>query len=588
MSYFRSACVEVLLIAFALVAIAPVAIAQTDTDPFSGQPAAGAAGMRSPDIPSGENVQGPSAANGRITFRSQTRVVEVPAVVTDKSGHVLHGLTKDDFRIYEDGKKRNIASFDEVTARAGGPTAQPAPAGQFSNISERIREPQSVIIIILDSINTPFLDQAYARRQVLNFLARKTSPHQTLGLVAIGANGVQVLCPLGTDPATLAAALQKASGQISPMEPYGTEGKMIAAADPNANELWATGSGRDQDPSEKMANWIAAADAVEGRNQQARSIEATLKAFLSLAWSLSGVPGRKSLVWLTGSFPFPLESESSLPGMWADLYEKTMQALNNAQVSIYPVDARGLMGTSGFAGNETLRVAVMETAPPGDHLNDSIQSSMRLFADMTGGRAFYNNNDLAGAIASAGEDSASYYLLSYYVDTSNTSSGWRKLRVEVKHPDVVVRARSGFLETGLTADPELTHKADVQLALGLPFDTTAIPVTARWLGITEQGGKTKIGFSLNMPESSLVDESQKNLFDMDLIVQLSKDGVPSTVAQKTLKGEIPAQALPEIKFEGIIYNNFITVPRGKYDVRFLVRDNLTGKIGTVSTPLTVN
>lgn len=571
----------------ALVWSRMVSSGAAQTDPFTGQPGAGAAGMHAPDLPSGENIQGPRGANGKLIFRSQTEVVEVPAVVTDKSGHALRGLTKDDFKIFEDGKERRIASFEEVNAATNNSAAHPAPVGQFSNIAEQIRQPQSVVVIALDTINTPFLDQAYARGQLLQYLAQNTSPHQTLGLVVIGAKGVQVLCGLGTDPAVLAAALKKAKGEISPMEQYGVEGKLMAANDPELNEIWAVGTKRGEDPSDRMAKWIAAADAVEGQRQQARSTEATLKAFLSLAWSLAGVPGRKSLIWLTGSFPFPLDSESALPGTWTELYEKTMQALNNAQVSIYPIDARGLVNTGVFAGSETSPGAVFE-AGARSNLNDSILANMRIFADMTGGRAFYNTNDIGRTIATAADDSASYYLLGYYLDTHNTAPGWRKLRVQVKRPDGVVRARSGFLETKLTTDPELTHKADVEFALGSPFDTTAIPVTAQWLGMTQEGQKKKIGFSLNMPESILVDESNKNLFDMDLIVQFSRDGVPSTVARKTLKGLIPAQALPKIKSEGMIYNNFIVVPLGSYEVRFLVRDNLSGRIGTVSAPLTVN
>ncbi|HKD81173.1 MAG TPA: VWA domain-containing protein [Candidatus Angelobacter sp.] len=569
------------------VVVSTSAIAQDNNDPFSGRPATGAAGLPiGTDSRSGADVKGPNGANGRLTFRTQTVIVQVPAVVTDKSGHVLHGLTKDDFKVFEDGKERHIATFEEVKAANSRPATRATPAGEFSNSAALIRQPTSVAVIVLDTINTPFLDQSYGRREALKYLARNTSVQQTLGLVVIGGKGVQVLCGLGSEPATLVAALKKATGQVSPMEEYGVAGQMVSASDPESNKLWAQGTGIGEDPSARLAKWIAASDAVEGRNQQARSTETTLKAFLSLAWSLSGVPGRKSLIWITGSFPFQLASESSLPGSWAELYQKTMQALNNAQVSIYPVDARGLVGNSAFGGDETSAQTVMDASMRSD-LNDAALASMRRFADMTGGRAFYNTNDLAGAIASAVDDSGSYYMLGYYLDTHNDAPGWRKLKVQVKRPDVVVRARSGFLETRLTADPEITHNADIGFALSSPFDSTAIPVTVK-LGVTQEGDKGKVGFSLKMPEGSLVDESEKNAFDLDLVVQFAKDGAPPAVVRNTLKGLIPPQALPGIKSDGMIYNNSIMVPHGKYEVRFLIRDNRTGRIGTVSAPLTVN
>ena len=83
---------------------------------------------------------------------------------------------------------------------------------------------------------------------------------------------------------------------------------------------------------------------------QENAIETTMNAFLGIAWSLSGVPGRKSLIWATGGFPFSMDSPSSVPGGYLSLlYERTMLALNEAQISVYPVDIRGLMNNSMLA-----------------------------------------------------------------------------------------------------------------------------------------------------------------------------------------------------------------------------------------------
>src|ERR1700683_2453081 len=132
---------------------------------------------------------------------------------------------------------------------------------------------------------------------------------------------------------------------MSDMESFGTEGKIMAASG-DASELTG-GIGMSEDPSMKMRQFIAGADAVEGAYYQSRAIEGTLNTFLAMPGPFSGVQGEKSLIWARGSFPFSLDSPSSLPGgSLSVLYERTMEALNDAQISVYPVDVRGLLSTS--------------------------------------------------------------------------------------------------------------------------------------------------------------------------------------------------------------------------------------------------
>ena len=97
------------------------------------------------------------------------------------------------------------------------------------------------------------------------------------------------------------------------------------------------------------------------------------------------------------------------------------------------------------------------------------------------------------------EDSSSYYLLGYYLDSHNNKPGWRKLQVEVSRKDAEVGARAGFLVSNASVNPEVTHKADVEFALNSPFESTGIAVTEQWQGVSPDGGKRKIGFALHVP-----------------------------------------------------------------------------------------
>jgi VWFA-related protein len=576
-----------LLILWCCIIFLPTCALAQENDPFTGQPANPATPGT---IPEADLHRSRGADEERkLAFKSQTILVQVPAVVADKAGNHVHNLSRGDFKIFENGKEQRIAIFEEVNAGSSHSAQAKNPPNTFSNFTLE-RQPFAITVIALDTINTPFLDQTFGRKQLIKYLADNLESGRVFGLVVIGSKGLQVISGLNSDPASIVAALKKASGEMSPMESFGTDGKIAAASGDGASEL--TG-GTPADPVARMQQFIQSADAVQGSYQQSRAIEDTLKAFLAIAWSLSGVPGRKSLIWATGSFPFNLDSPSSLPGgSLSILYERTMEALNQAQVSVYPVDVRGLVSTSP-AGDATYSgdlsgPGFADAASSRSWLQTSSVQSLANFAEMTGGRAFFNNNDVSTGFKRAADDSSSYYLLGYYVDNLNTKPGWRKLQVQVARKDVEVHARTGFLVTNATIDPELTHKEDLAFALSSPFDSTGLEVTVRWQGISPDGDKKKIGFAVHLPASGVIDERDKNRFDIDFIAQASKVGAPVGNAGQTIKGTVPAASMDKIKADGILYQNALELPAGNYQVRFVVRDNLSGKIGSVSAPLTVN
>lgn len=522
---------------------------------------------------------------GALRFKSETVLVQVPAVVTDRSGSHVHSLSKDDFKLLENGKAQRITAFEEITASNARPVSARSAPGSFSNLILDEQQPRAVTLIALDTINTPFLDQAYGRKELIKYLADHLESGQVLGLVVVGSKGVRVLSGLDSEPAALIAALKKASGEVSPMQAFGSEGQ-VAAATGRSSELTG-GTSPGEDPAEKLRQFILNADSLEGAYQQSRAIEDTMQAFLAIAWSLSGIPGRKSLIWATGGFPFPLNSPSSVPGGSESLlYERAMEALKDAQVSVYPVDVRGLVSAGGdvtYSGDGSANNVVGRSG-----LQSSTLDTLKTFAEMTGGRAFYNSNDLAAGFKRAADDSSSYYLLGYYMNTNNSKPGWRKLQVEVQRKDVEVRARTGFFVTNATVDPDLTHKADIGFALSSPFDSTGIAVTVKWQGTSPDGAKKKVAFAVHLQAMGVIDEANKNRFDVDFVAQATLKGALVGSAGQTIKGSIPAAGMAKIKADGIFYQNAIELPPGSYDVRFVVRNNLSGRIGSVTAPLMVN
>ena len=559
------------------------------SDPYGGSSAPGTSGvlgvpLHEPDAPP-DRVTGQESGK-QLEFKTQTTLVRIPVVVTDASGAHLRQLSKGDFKVLEDGKPQNIASFEEVVPDNSFKPSQPGPANTFTNMTTDSGKERSVVVMLLDKVNTPFLSQADARRQLLKYLADHLNSSQPMALMAITGKGLSILSPFDTDPKTLMAALKKVSGEVAPKEQF-SEDSQIVIADGEQPSGFAGPIGMNESPDHVLRRFALAEDSVQGAITQERTIETTLRAFLAMAWSLSGMPGRKSVIWVTGSFPFYLDSYTSVPGdpTLRALYERVQKAFNDAEVSVYPVDARGLLSDSTYAANAGASFFGPDAS---SQLDQSSHDSLKVFAKMTGGVAYYQTNDLAGAFDRAVQDSSSYYLLTYYLDRRNNKPGWRQLQVKVSRKDAQVRARAGFLVSNLSVNPELTHKSDVAFALASPFESTGIRITERWLGTSPSGDKKKIGFAVRVPADDLIDQSDKNHFDVEFVAQAESKGVAAGSIGQTVKGNAAPEILAQLKAEGVVYRNSLDLAPGEYQVRFVVRDNLSGRIGSVIVPLTVN
>lgn len=571
---------------FFLAIAIPNCVHAQQTDPWGGGSASGATGLQPMSPPSGDTGSTSRADERKlIQFRSETTIVQVPVVVTDKAGNHIHGLTKADFKVLENGKPQNIAGFEEVvTDRSASPATVPA-TGVFTNASANANTPRSLTVMVLDEVNTPFLSQAYAREQLVKYLANHLKPSQPVGLMVIGGKGLEVLSGIDADPNQLIAALKKATGHVSTMESFSNDAQAVAATGNTPSGL-SGGINANEPPDVVIRQFIQSQSGVEAAYSQARAIDTTLRAFLEMAWLLSGTPGRKSVVWVTGSFPFYLDSFTSVPGDngLRALYERTLKALNDAQISVYPVDARGLLTDPTFAGDYD--GSLLGPGAPGA-LRQSTVDSLKTFAEMTGGIAYYNTNDLAGAFDRAVQDSSSYYLLGYYLDRRDNKPGWRRLQVEVTRKDVEVRARAGYLLTNVSSNPELTQKADIDLALLSPYESTGIPIAEQWQDALGKGAKKKIGFVLRVPATGLIDEADKNYVDLEFVAQATRQGAVAATVSQPIKGMVVPETLAKLKTDGVLYHSVFDLAPGDYQVHFVVRDNLSGRIGSLIVPLTV-
>jgi VWFA-related protein len=525
------------------------------------------------------------------TISKTAELVTVPVVVADKSGNPIRGLTKDDFTILENGKNgRPIATFEavETSASTNNPAINKYP-GEFSNFGGSDTRPARITIVVLDMVNTPFTSQARVRAELLKFLASNLRADEPTALLTIGRNGVKQIHPFTNDPQLLLTALKKVSGATSHMEAHGIE--QDNPSDPGtltAEELQLEDFQRD---TEARLNAF----------QQKNAIWDTLAALEQIAQAYAGLPGRKVLIWASSGFPFLIEDPQSIIGMGTDMvssYKRTWRALNAANIAVYPVNAEGLVNST-FAGFDvTKRNAPIIGPrrigrPPAYDSYQQTRDTMKSFAEATGAKPCLDRNDLATCFQRATKDSDFYYMLAYYLPEQDRKPGWHKLKVTVDRKDISVRARSGFFVPDHAKPAPESLKSELNTAFSSPLDYTGIQLFARWVEKRpdpKDAKKIEEVFEIAMLGSSLtIDSGDSNHINLE-IAALAFDDKGKIVGEisKSIEGRLKPENADTIRKDGLRYRDAIELPKGKYTVKMVVRDNLAGKMGSVTAPVAVN
>ncbi len=548
------------------------------------------------DTDKDKNKEKEKENNSEVTFTARTELVLIPTLVTDKSGNHISGLKKEDFRVLENGAEQKIATFEEVTSDTHR-LSRPRNPNEFSNSLASGPSARRMTLIVLDLINTPFLDQAYARKDLLKYLTQSVDQREPTALYTLTRSGIHVIHDFATDPRVLVAALHRVKGDTSQIvdSPEDVE-TITGSASPDGSA--GVDPSAVQTEAQRIQTMMEDSELNFQSFQQRLAITYTLQGMQQVAQALAGFPGRKSLIWASGGFPFSVSDNTmQLAPAGRDslvdvlpMYEHTWQLLNDAQIALYPVDVRGLqVSTSPGAA---IRNPGRNYARNMSWRRIDTQSTLETFASMTGGRAYYNSNDLAKGFRDAVHDSSEYYMLGYYLDRSKTKSGWRKLAVKVKRDHVDVRARSGFFVTNATVDVADTRTSDISSALQSPLDYTSLALVVRWEKIepSKEPGKKHVNYGMHLaPDAALINEAESNHFVIDFVA-LAKTPEGKTV-DHPVGQEIEAHLTPEklaaVRQHGISYSGALDLAPGEYTVRFVVRDDLNGHIGSVAAPLKV-
>ena len=287
----------------------------------------------------------PDSESSVATFRVNARSVVVDVVVTDKSGKAVTGIPRQNFQVFEDGKPQAVTFFEEhAGAATTAAPAEPAPLppGTFINVP-RALPADSVNVLLMDALNTPIADQIYVHKQMIKYLA--TIPPGTRIAVFLLGGQLRIVQGFTEDSSVLLAAIahSAANSERSALLHGPAEASQIASITSAVQELSAIQDFQDQ---------MKASD----RNQ---SVNMTLDALQAIAGYLAGLPGRKNVMWFTSSIPLCMFAKDTDDCPYFDRIKSTINSLNNAQVSLYPIKAGGLLADSTY-NSENIR----PPAPP--------------------------------------------------------------------------------------------------------------------------------------------------------------------------------------------------------------------------------
>jgi VWFA-related protein len=575
-------------------------------------------------VPLHSQTAAPDSGKAVVTIKTQARLVLVDVVVTNAKGEVVTGLHKDDFQILEDGKPQNISTFEE---HHGAPPTQiklpTLPPHVYTNFPT-MQTADAMNVLLLDALNTPSRDQSYVHVQMLKYL--KAIPPGTRVAIFTLASQLRMLQGVTTDSSELLAALDNSKAGPSQSALLASD----AEADANqhlidfmiqnsASPAPQTRAQAAVDPINAMKQFVADTAVYETESR----IGLTLRALQQLARYLSGVPGRKNVIWFSGSFPvnvFPnpdVPDPFTLAGGFQENIRKTAVLLTASEVALYPIAAEGLIPDAVYQANATEigqkrpSLAVrdqIQSLQAGEVNRDLNHRAMDELARETGGQAYYNTNGLNDALARVVNNGTRYYSLAYTPANSAMDGKYRHVQVKLlKSKDTLAYRRGYFaydLETALAAgqkpdtDPllmlmgrnlpdytQILYKIKV-----LKSDPQPPPEAPRIGSNTDlKGPLTRYGvdFAISPQDLTLEPTSDGGRHGNIEIVLLAYDREGKPLNYVVTKGDVnlDSKLYASVRQVGLQIHKEIDVPRQYVYLRTGIYDLKSSTAGTLGVPL---
>ena len=511
------------------------------------------------------------------TFKARSELVLVNVTARDKKGNLVRDLTADDFTVLEDGKQQKVLSFDiENTDAVPEAAAGPEQTNVLSALKPRTEAKPTVVspaqlalkdrrllILFFDlsAMQPDEIDRSTTAAQ--KYVDQQMAPADLVSVVSLGS-GVRVEQDFTSDRALLKQALDR----LNPSSGAGFEEGSTGATEgtPDTGQPFT----------------------VDDTEYNIFNTDRRLEALRTVADALSRVDQKKSLIYFSsGMDRTGIENQSEL--------RTAINAAVRANMAIYTLDIRGLQAL--VPGGEAQSASLRGTAPYSGRAtmnalnsNFTTQETLVTLAGDTGGRAILDTNDFGQVFKRVQEDTSSYYMLGYHSTNPARDGKFRRIVVRVRRSDLKLEYRRGYYAP---ADFQHSNRADRELQLeqelASDLPTTDLPVYLATGYFRLADNKFFVPISLVVPgrEIPFTHGGNQDRATLDVIGAVTDSGNkrPITSLRDTVKFNV--QGSQEVRRKNVQYNSGFVLPAGRYHLKFVVRENQSGRLGSFETDLVV-
>lgn len=585
--------------------------------------------------------RGTQAASPDGVIRANSNLVLVDVVVTKKDKPV-RGLNRAQFHVFDSGREQPIVSFDER-----GPGDQAAPnrmpamfreAGAphtYTNVSP-YPIASSVNVLLLDALNTPVANQMEVRRRMLDELG-KLEPGTSLAIFTLSSR-LRLVAGFTTDAAQLVRAAKSAmNAKSSAMLDPATDQDLDSVAGNMAN------MGVDKvDAQSNLLDPIAALQQFQSDTTAYRMderVRLTMDAMQELARYLGGIPGRKNLIWFSGSFPIVLDPDDALQSPfesmrnYTDQVRKTSELLSEARVAVDPVEAAGLVTPHAFDADYTASTNLVSGVSNGGRggtrarsqankaniaaddaklLRQNMQEEATLnqIAAETGGKAYLRTNGLGDAIADAVGIGSTYYTVGFA--PTLLDGQFHKIEIKLAGPGDKLAYRSGYLAapparlSGVNPGISLieaTTQHGAPAASQILFEAKVLDSDSPSLRGTSlpRGPAGEMSASLVQPARRVIVDVRADPAGMALeqtpsgsragkiefvLIAFDEDGKRVNYLDRGFQMSLRPEQYAGVVQDGIPIRLALDLPPHRVFLRIAVHDLMSGKVGSIEIPYT--
>jgi len=516
----------------------------------------------------------PPTQESQARIQVSTELVLVNLVAHDKKGNLVRDLKKEDFTLFEDGKKQEISTLDfenvDEMATAGATEATVSgSAGPGSLLRAGKKAPPTLDArdrrLILLFFDFSAMDPEQIDRSVeaaKKFVQTKMQPADLMALVSLATN-MRVDLDFTDDRTKLTAALSSyTSGQGQGFD-NGASGSAEGGAE------------------------TSGAFAADDSDYNTFSADRKLLALQSMMQALGKLPQKKSLIYFSnGISQSGVDNQSAL--------RATTAAAVKANVSIYSLDIRGLQAFPPGGEAQAASLHGQSAYSGASVLNDlnsnaASQDTLATLSSDTGGKAFFDSNDFSGVFSQVQKDSSVYYVLGFTSNNPMKDGRFRKLKVLVNRPDLKLDYRSGYyagrdFEHLNRADRE--QQMEDELAAQLP--RVDVPLYAGTAYFRQDDSHYYLAVSLVIPGSQIpfVTEKEKDSATIDIIGEVMESGkFKAGQLRDTVK--LAVESTQQVRRKNVQYNTGFVLAPGSYHLKFVVRENQTGRLGSFEADVQV-